>query len=321
MLAVRRRTAGAALLAAASVALVCAGCGGSDDASPSSGAVASAGHGGTLTWALADRPAELDPLFARSPSERLVSRQIHEPLIAELAGPFDDPRRVAGLALSARPTSDDRAWRLRLRPGVRFQDGTPLDARAVIANARRWQAQGRLPAEPELFAFSPRPGQVTFKLAVADPLFDRRLASPRLGVVSRRALGAAGSQPLTAAQAADSGTGPFELREHDADGLLMARNGDWWGSDHGLGPEIDQLALPVVADPAARVTELADGDLQVAAELDSDEARRLRRDPLLDALPDGYGTATGIERSVRGIPPRVPAPSLNAVWLTRIAPG
>jgi peptide/nickel transport system substrate-binding protein len=313
------RTA-AALLAG----LAIGGCGGSDSGSAGGAGVASAGQGGTLAWALAERPAELDPLHASTPSEQLVSRQIHEPLVARLGRPFDDPGRLPGLALSVRPASDDRVWRLRLRPGVRFGDGTPMDAQAVIANARRWQAlpaASGLPPEPQLFVFSPRPEQVTFKLAVPDPRFDRRLASPRLGLVSPRALGQAGSKPLTAAQAAESGSGPFELRERAPDRMLLARNSDWWGSDRGLGPALDQLELPIVEGSAQRLSELEEGSVQVAGELRAGQVRRLRRNPLLTAIPDGSGTATGVERSVRGIPAGIPAPPLNGVWLTRISAG
>jgi hypothetical protein len=68
------------------------------------------------------------------------------------------------------------------------------------------------------------------------------------------------------------------------------------------------------------LSELRDGGVDVAAQLLPAEARELRDDPLLTAVPDGYGTATGVERSVRGIPPGISAPSLNGVWLTRIAP-
>jgi peptide/nickel transport system substrate-binding protein len=311
-----------ALGATALVTLAIAGCGGSDG-SASGGAAISGGQGGTLRWALAERPHQLDPLYAGTPSEKLVSRQIHEPLIEELGGPFDDPRRLPGVALSARPSGDDRVWVLRLRPGIRFQDGTPLDARAVVANAQRWQAlsaRSGLPPEPELFVFSPRPDQVTFKLAVGDPRFDRRLASTRLGLVSPRVLGEVGTAPLAPGQASDSGTGPLELRERSRDRLLLARNSDWWGTDRGLGPAIDQLELPVVSDPAERLSELRDGSVEAAGELRPAEARELRDDPLLTALPDGYATVTGIERSVRGIPPGIPAPSLNGVWLTTLSP-
>jgi peptide/nickel transport system substrate-binding protein len=305
-----------------SLTLAIAGCGGSADSAGSAGAI-SGGQGGTLRWALADRPHELDPLYASTPSEKLVSRQIHEPLVEQLGGPFDDPRRLPGVALSVRPSSDDRVWVLGLRPGVRFQDGTSLDAQAVVTNAQRWQAlssRSGLPPEPGLFVFSPRPDQVTFKLAVGDPRFDRRLASPRLGLVSPGVLAEAAGLPLTPGQASESGTGPLELRERASDELLLARNSDWWGTDRGLGPAIDQLELPVVADPADRLAELRDGSVDVAAQLGPGEARRMRGDPLLTAVPDGYGTITGTERSVRGIPPGLPAPPLNGVWLTRISP-
>ena len=100
-----------------------------DEAAVDAGGVP--GDGGMLVWALPERPASLDPLYTETGSEQLVARQVHEPLVAELTGPFEDARRVPGLALSALPSSDRTVWRLRLRTGVRFQDGTPFSASAV----------------------------------------------------------------------------------------------------------------------------------------------------------------------------------------------
>jgi len=147
-----------------------------------------------LVWALPERPASLDPLYAETGSEQLVARQVHEPLVAELTGPFQDARRVPGLVVSALPSSDRTVWRLRLRTGVRFQDGTPFSASAVLDNVERWRATavGRSLIADAL-ADAPRPDLVRFILPAPEPNFDARLASPRLGIVSPRALaGAAG---------------------------------------------------------------------------------------------------------------------------------
>jgi hypothetical protein len=65
---------------------------------------------------------------------------------------------------------------------------------------------------------------------------------------------------------------------------------------------------------------LRDGTVRVA-EIDDSDLDAVRADPLLTAVRQGGGEALGIERSVRGIPPEEPAPSLNAVWLTGIHVG
>ncbi len=234
------------------------------------------------------------------------------------SGPFDEARRVAGLALSALPSSDRTVWRLRLRSGVRFHDGTPFNASAVLANVERWRAtvQGRTLIGDAL-ADAPRPDLVRFILAAPEPSFDSRLASPRLGIVSPRALARAGGAELETGEAARSGTGPFELRERAADRLLLAHNTDWWGTDRGLGPAIDQLEFTVVPDSRERVSLLEEGTAQVAA-LGPEQLARVRRDPLLTAVAGRGGGGLGIERSVRGIPAGDPAPPLNGAWRTGI---
>ena len=262
----------------------------------------------------------LDPLFARTDAEQLVSRQIHEPLVARLSGPFDSARQVSGLALSVLPSSDATVWRLRLRPGVSFADGAPFNAGAVLANVQRWRAYaGGRALLGDALVDAPRPDLVRFILPAPDPRFDLRLASPRLGVVSPRALATAGDTELQAAELTDTGTGPFELRERAPDRLLVARSTEWWGADRGLGPGVDQLEFRVVPARADRLAELRDGTIQVASDLGRSRLARAQRDPLLTTLGQGAG-GLAIERSIRGIPAGEPAPPLNGVWQTAIAP-
>ena len=69
---------------------------------------------------------------------QLVARQIFEPLTGRLRGPYSagKPTRP-GLVTGWSHSGDFRVWSARLRSGLRFQDGMPLDAAAVEANAER----------------------------------------------------------------------------------------------------------------------------------------------------------------------------------------
>ncbi len=285
-------------------------------------AVAQPGAGGSVTWAFAERPETLDPLYADAPGEMLVARQIHEPLMEELTGPLEGDPTVPGLALSAEPSADWTVWRLRLRPGVRFQDGSAFNASAVLANVERWLAtpegQELLPA---LLVDAPTQNLVRFILPFPDRRFDQTLASPQLGVLSLGAIEAAAGGELDPGDATDSGTGPFELRERAGDRLLLARNTAWWGAERSLGPGIDQLEFLAVADVDERLAQLTDGTVQVASDLGPVEISRVRGDPLLTVVPGANGTETAIERSIRGVPPGQVAPSLNGIWRTGINGG
>ncbi len=304
-------------------ALLIGGCGGGA-ASPPASSRAAPGAGGSATWLLGERPIQLDPLFATSDSERLVSRQVHEPLIERLSGPFEDGRRLPGPVVRARPSADFSIWRLRLRAGVRFQDGSPLNAQAVLANVARWQALPELsglPAQPELLVDSPKPDLVRFILAEPDRRLDRRLARAQLGVVAPASIERAGGGELALVQLSESGIGPFELRERSAERLLLARNSDWWGSRRGLGPALDQLEFEVVSSARERVARLDEGSAEVATQLPSAVRGLIRRSPLLAIVSEAGGELTAAERSVRGISKASTAPSLNSLWLTRIDGG
>jgi peptide/nickel transport system substrate-binding protein len=319
-----RRASCARLLAAVAVAVgalgLAAGCGGDGAGTAASGGIEGAGSGGTLAWAVAERPRQLDPLVARSRAEQLVARQIYEPLVEQLSGPFGDVRIQPGLA-SPHAASGDTIWRLRLRGGVRFQDGRRFDAGAVLANVRRWRAspQGRALLPDLVAADAPRPDLVRFVLDRPDQDFSADLSSPRLGVVSPAALGAASHGRLARSERA--GTGPFELRERTSTHALVARNVDWWGTPRGLGPALDQVDFRVASSAGERLRMLRMGDVEAADELGPTQLDRLRRDPLLTALPGPNGTGLGLQRSVRGIESARDIPILSGAWLTTIGAG
>jgi ABC-type transport system substrate-binding protein len=303
-----------ALVAAAlTAAVLLAGC--SDHPQP--GAAGRPGEpepGGTLTVAVADEIGTLDPLRVGGRCERLVSRQIFEPLRTWQTGPFGDTRRHPGIARSVRPNPEATVWTVVLRRGVLFQNGEPLDADAVRLNVDRWTATAagrrRLPALTAVD--SPRPGRVRFILDRPVESFATALADPHLGLVSPGALIGLGGGPLRLDAA---GTGPFEYRGRGAGSVLLARNAGWWGTPLGLGPGIDQVQFSVDPDPGHRLAALRSGTVEVADDLARGAPGRISSAPLLTTV-GGAGAVIGIERSVRGIDSAAAAQSLADVWLT-----
>ena len=309
-----------ALVTAALAAAVAAGCGGGDEESggEANAGIRMAGGGGALRYAVPALPRDLDPLAARTRSAQLVSRQVHEPLVGTLRAPYGGERGPQGLAASVTPSRTRAEWTIALRPGLRFQDGTPLDVEATLANARRWIAS---PAGPRLLpgAFavdSPRPGTVRLLFAGRAAGVRGLLASPRLGVVSPSALEpAGGGRSRVSPGATGSGTGPFEFGARDAESIQLARNLEWWGSPIGFGPALDSVTF-TAAPAAGRVALLAAGGAEVAEAPGVRGLRELSGDPLLRTAGGPGGVA--FSASVRGlaVPPAIPA--LSGVWLTEI---
>jgi peptide/nickel transport system substrate-binding protein len=311
----------AATLIALTAMLAMAGCGGSGGASSRvNTALPPAGGGGTLTYAVPALPSTLDPLAAQTRPELIVTRQVYEPLIERLTGPYEPAAPQAGLALEARPSRDRTTWTVTLRPNVRFQDGTPFNAAAVLANSRRWQTD---PAGqkllPHLFAVdAPRPDEVRFLLDRPVPDLVTRLSSPRLGIVSPRALDPqTGQNAHFLTDAAGSGTGAFEPGPSGPGRQMLSRFAGWWGSPMGLGPALDGVTFVVAPQPSQRLRLLKEGAAQVADPLGPAGVRAAGSDPLLDTV-GGRLSGIGLEGSVRGIDSSSEIPILSSVWLTRL---
>jgi peptide/nickel transport system substrate-binding protein len=311
----------AALVAGAAILVALAGCG--DDDGVGNGATdggAALGDNGALVYALEGPVRELDPLRATTRSEQLVTRQAHEPLVESLRGPLGDGRRERGLARPWRPSRDREIWSFELRRRVRFQDGTPFNAAAVLVNAERWResADGRA-LLPELSAAdAPRPDLVRFILTRPVSNLAERLASPRLGIVSPSAVRRGGRGVGGLARMDRSGTGAFELRERERGTIVVARNVEWWGTRAGLGPALDQIEFRVSPSVRERVLQLRSGTVQVADSLPPSAGRRIRRDPLLTYVTGTGERVLGLERSVRGIDTASAVDSLSQVWLTQV---
>lgn len=277
------------------------------------------GGGGALTYALAAAPGSIDPLTATTRSALVVTRQLHEPLVDSISPPFQERGRRS-LALSWSPSSDRRVWRLRLRRGVRFQDGSPFHAEAVVANATRWRTttEGRRLVPGLIGADAPRSAVARMVFDRPRPNLPRLLGSPRLGIVSPLALRPRDGASAELGRSTGTGTGPFELREGEGGAVVvLARFASWWGSRASLGPALDQIEFRAVESESRRAEMLEQGRVLVADSLGPAAAARVRRDPLLTVTPGPGMESVGMERSIRGLRGS-DVQSLSSVWLADV---
>src|SRR5207253_6908898 len=88
--------------------------------------------GGTLRVAIAPEAASLDPWS--DDASLVATRQIFETLVEVDSA---TSRITPALASGWQMTNDGASWTFTLRDGVRFHDGIPLDATAVVASFER----------------------------------------------------------------------------------------------------------------------------------------------------------------------------------------
>ena len=113
-------------------------------ASGASGSAAESGGGqpanpdGQIVFGAAGAPSMFDPLYATDGETFRVARQINEGLIRFKPGTADPE---PALATAWEQTPDGKTWTFTIRDGVKFHDGTPVDAAAVCYNLDRMYNQ------------------------------------------------------------------------------------------------------------------------------------------------------------------------------------
>jgi peptide/nickel transport system substrate-binding protein len=111
-------------------ALALAGCGGGSDSSDDSATSGTPVSGGSIVYATDREPTCLDPHNFGDMPQTYVARQYLDSLVSERP----DGSVVPWLADSWEVSPDGLTYTFKIKQGVKFHDGTPLDAEAVHAN-------------------------------------------------------------------------------------------------------------------------------------------------------------------------------------------
>ena len=242
------------LAALAACALALAGCAGE-----SLGVGEDARKGGSLTLGLDRPPGSLDPALASGPEAGLVVRQVYTgPLTLRRARGPEGTEVIPGLARSL-PTVSERGltWRLQLRRGLRYSDGTPLRASDFVHGLRRVRALStrgrRLFARVASLQADDRSGVVVYRLSAPDRAFAQVLASTYAAPVpARTSLSDQTHRP-------PPGIGPYRLALVRGEPVLLRRR-RFRLADL---PEanVDRIAITVDHDPERRARRTLSGDL------------------------------------------------------------
>jgi peptide/nickel transport system substrate-binding protein len=188
------------------------------------------------------------------------------------------------LALSWTHSEDFKTWTFKLRPGVKFHDGTPFNAQAVKDNYVRWKD----PANKCRCAFYisgihdvQAPDELTVVFNLNDPAVtlpaNFSFPGPTSVTHSPTAFKTKGDDynrnPV--------GTGPYILKSWSAgDRIVLEKNPDYWNKGH---PYFDRIALKPLPDAQSRFASLQSGEADIIwdDEYDADNILKAQKDPKL----------------------------------------
>lgn len=233
----------------------------------------------TLVWALPAAPTTLDAArLAVDAAGTQVAAQIYDRLVRFRPGTAE---LAPGLAEDWEVDPGGRTFSFTLREGLRFQDGTPLDATAVAWNVERWMDPEHPAHRDDFRAWlglfggflgqedgNGRPMNLvekvevldarTVRFALREPFtpFLHHLAMVPFGIASPAAVRAQGDAYGSDGDHLPVGSGPFRVASWTPDGTVRLLP----FADYRAGaPSVPALHFVVVPDPGKRVELIADG--------------------------------------------------------------
>ena len=228
---------------------------------------------GTVRIATSLAPNSLQPAEATGIPDAAVIRTMFEGLVG-----FLDGELVNELAESWSSNDDATVYTFELRPGVKFHDGTALDAAAVkayydwVLDPASIGARGRNQLKD--ISSTEVLGDLEFRINLSKPngAFIYLLAVSNARIASPASLEAYGTE----VSRHPVGTGPFKFAAWDeGQRVVVEANPDYWGG----APKVDRLEFVVVNNAATRVAMLQSGEVQFI------EALPPQLVPVIDAAP------------------------------------
>ncbi len=242
--------------------------------------------GGTLVYGMPADHDILDPHATGGWITYHVTYQIFESFVKEDLTEADltTPNLVPGLATSWDVSDDGLDYTFHLRADVKFHDGTPFDADAVLFNfSRFWDKESPnyyeksaafVSAYTQWIKAIEKIDDMTVKVTLTQPNYEWL----RTGLQSY-------GQPLMLSPASVKehgdegialnpvGTGPFKFVEREQGvKTVLARNDDYWGRK----AKLDRVIFRPLEDPATRVNALRTGEVNLIGVPPWDDVKELK---------------------------------------------
>ncbi len=254
----RHRTLALSALAAALTLVGAMGGSGVGVAAAASGSGGRPHRGGSVTYALDGKTTSFCiPSAQLAISGIMVANAVYDTLTA----PTRDPLKYAPyLAKDVQPNATYDQWTISLRPGVKFQDGSPVDAAAVKKNIDAWRTGTVLQMMYGNIADVSAPNDATVVVTMKKPW----VAFPawlwnigRVGIAAPAQLDAHDQCATTMI-----GSGPFKVTHFDPStgDVSTKRNPGYWRTGF---PYLSNLDFKVVPGSDNRVNGLQGGQFDM----------------------------------------------------------
>jgi len=232
-----------------------------------------------ITVAVASNFTTLDPYDANDTLSQAVAKSFYQGLFG-----FDKDMKLQNvLAESYDVSPDGLVYTVKLRSGVKFQDGTDFNAEAVKANLDRASNPDNHLKRYNLFKTIAKTEAVdptTVKITLNQPFspFINTLASPAAAMISPEALKKYGKDigfhPV--------GTGPYEFVTWNQTDFVKVKKFDgYWKAGY---PKLDSITWRPVVDNNARSAMLQTGEANFAFPIPFEQARLLEKNSKLDLV-------------------------------------
>jgi peptide/nickel transport system substrate-binding protein len=233
----------------------------------------------TLRLASGFDPQSLDPHALALQYQTRVASQIYESLVFRDRNFAIEP----ALAVSWQQLEPKR-WRFKLRPGVKFHDGTPFrpdDVVFSIERALHKNSQRSFQLRGVVEARKVDDLTVDFLLASPDAVLPEKLIY--IAMMSRAWCAAHGvlepqnynARQETYAVRNANGTGPYKLKSYESDvRAVLVANPDWWGRRGN----VDEAVYVVIQSDATRLAALVSGEVDFVIDPPFQDIARLKQE-------------------------------------------
>jgi peptide/nickel transport system substrate-binding protein len=251
----------------------------------------------TFVFGAQGEPVQLDPAVITDGISSRITRQIFDGLVKYRGSTTEiEP----ALAEKWEVSPDGTVWTFHLRRNVKFHDGLPLDANAVVWNFERWwkashpQHENQVKAgqtfeywEAQFGGFDDKSivskveavGSHSVRITLKAPQapFLANLAMFVFDIASPRAVEKSGTEfgkrPV--------GTGPFKFVEWKPNQeVVLEANPDHWG----VKPKVKRVVIRNIKDNSQRLAALKAGEIHGMEGLNPEDVRVVRNDPRLQLI-------------------------------------